>query len=289
MNKMENKEFKPTLNFITEKECKIKVFCNHCNQVELLLSTYPELYSDIFSYKPDDIQTYFEQYLFDLDDDDDDKIYYNPSASEFEGSNLEGFYESCFSNGYSLLIELEVKNGQIRDWYWSKVKQRKRDISIHTEKYSMKFSQFKTLLFNASSINDSNNDMYINMEFFKRFDDNDYCYVFCDNEQQVKTLLEEYPILFPDIFTYDDGRLFHKDVVRYIENMETDDPNYEYYDFDSFYKSCFTDGYKLVIGLIVKHGEFVEWTWNKIHIDSMELANFTFDGFNELLFKKENK
>lgn len=268
---MENKEFKPTLDFITEEKCVIKVFCNHRNQVESLLSTYPKLYPDIFLYYSDDIQTYIGEYLYDLDDD---------------GSDVEGFYESCFSNGYSLLIELDVKNGQIRDWSWGKVKQRKRDISIHTEKYSMKFSQFKTLLFNASSINDSNNDMYINMEFFKRFDDNDHFDVYCDNDEQVQTLLKKYSILYPDIFLYNDGHLFHESVVNYIENMETDDPNYEYYDFDSFYKSCFTDGYKLVIELIVKHGEFVDWTWSKSHIDSMELFDCTFDNFNESLFKK---
>lgn len=43
------------------------------------------------------------------------------------------------------------------------------------------------------------------------------------------------------------------------------------------------------IKYLAKYGEFVEWSWCKSHIDSMELADFTFDGFNELLFKKENK
>ena len=282
---MENKEFKPTLDFITEKECEIKVFCNHSNQVDALLQIYPKLYSDIFSYKPEYIKSYFEQHLFDLDDDDDDKIYYHPD-SEFEGSDLEGFYDSCFSNGYNLLIGLYVRNGKIKDWYWDKVKQRKRDISIHTEKYSMKFSQFKSLLFNTSSINDNNNDTYINMKFFELFNNDDSCFVYCDNDEQVQTLLKKYPILYPDIFLYNDGHLFHKSVVDYIENMETDDPNYEYYDFDSFYKSCFTDGYKLVIELIVKHCEFVDWAWSKSHIDSMELFDCTFDNFNDSLFKK---
>lgn len=283
---MEYKELKPTLNFITENECEIKVFCNHSNQVDALLQIYPELYSDIFTYQPDDIKSCFEQHLFDLDDDDDDKIYYNPSNSEFESSDLEGFYDSCFSNGYNLLIGLYVKNGKIKNWYWDKVKQRKRDISIHTEKYSMKFSQFKSLLFNSSSINDNNNDTYINMKFFELFNNDVSCFVYCDNDEQVQTLLKKYPILYPDIFLYNDGHLFHKSVVNYIENMEPDDPNYEYYDFDSFYKSCFTDGYKLVIELIVKHGEFVDWSWDKCHIDSMELFDCTFDNFNDSLFKK---
>lgn len=277
---MENKEFKPTLDFITEKECTIKVFCNNSNQVNALLRIFPKLYSDIFSYKPESIENYFYQYLVDLDDDDDDKIYY------YSDSNLEGFYDSCFSNGYSLLIGLYVKNGKIEDWYWNKVKQRKRDISLHTEKYSMKFSQFKSLLFNASSIND-NNDTYINMKFFELFNDDVSCFVYCDNDEQVQTLLKKYPILYPDIFTYSNGHVFHKSVVDYIENMEPDDPNYEYYDFDSFYKSCFTDGYKLTIELIVKHGEFVDWSWGKSHIDSMELFDCTFNDFNDSLFNQK--
>ena len=178
-----------------------------------------------------------------------------------------------------------MRNGQIRDWYWQKVKQRKRDISIHTEKYSMKFSQFKSLLFNASSINDNNNDTYINMRFFELFKNDVSCFVYCDNDEQVQTLLKKYPILYPDIFLYNDGHIFHKSVVNYVENMEPDDPDYEYYDFDSYYKSCFTDGYKLVIELIVKHGEFVDWAGCKEHIDSMELFDCTFDSFNDSLFK----
>jgi hypothetical protein len=282
---MENKEFKPTLDFITEKDCEIKVFCKDSKQVDLLVHTYPYLYPDMFLYEPDEITDYFEQHLFELDDDDDDKIYHNPLDKEGEDSDIEGFYESCFSNGYSLLIGLYVKNGKIKDWYWDKVKQRKRDMSLHTEKYSMRFSQFKSLLFNGLSINDTNNKS-IDMDFFKKFDVNDSCYVYCDNLQQVKTLLEEYPKLFPDFFIYTDGHLFHKNVVTYLENLEIGDPNYEYYDVDSFYKSCFTDDYKLAIELKLKANEFVDWTWCKRHIDSMELGDFTFDGFNDFFFKK---
>lgn len=287
MENKELKELKPTLDFITENECTIKVFCKDSKQVDLLLDKFPYYYPKIFSYEPNDVTRYFEQHLFELDDNDDDKIYYNPSDAEGEYSDIEGFYDSCFSNGYSLLIGLYVKNGKIKDWYWDKVKQRKRDMSLHTEKYSMRFSQFKFLLFNGLSINDSNNYMFINMDFFKKFDINDCCYVYCDNIQQVKTLLEEYPKLFPDFFIYTDGATFHKDVVKYLENMEIDDPNYEYYDVDSFYKSCFTDDYKLAIKLKLVHNEFVGWTWGKRHINSMKLRDFTFDGFNEFFFKKE--